>query len=615
MKLSFTDLIVCNFKSFYGEHHLPLADFDDGLHFIRGNNKLETRLGSNGSGKTTLVADALCWCLYGKTPEGLRNPDIRPWGIRRNQPTWVEVRLKASDKSYLIFRQTSPNEFTIDGAQGADDVAQLTGLNFELFCHTIVLGQGKPLFFDLPPRNKMQLFVDVLELDRWDQRSEKAAARVRELDQERAQADGERLGVTSQIDQAERLLASATAQADEWEQARLQRVDEAKRDLERARRDYARAKKKKDAADLADESANLDLQHLRDEIAKSVAAIAECRRLESIMLERKRGIDREISRLELEDQSFGKDGKCPICRQTIKGTVVEGHKRELQRQIDTKTREFNKLNHEQFKKDIDRISERLARDRATLKEKEDAANTASAEYKLLAPMVAELAAKIANYERDIDAADKEPNPYQEQISKLKRDARKLAQKLKDLDDEIGVLDRAIERNKFWIRGFKDIRLLVIEDVLQELEITTNAMLADVGLIDWTIKFDIEKETKAGTVQRGLNVFIESPAARAPVRWESWSGGEGQRLRLVGALALSDVLLNHAGIQPDFEVLDEPTRHLSLEGVADLCEFLAARATQISRRTLYVDHMATESSFFRSILTVNKDKKGSYITFD
>jgi DNA repair exonuclease SbcCD ATPase subunit len=175
-----------------------------------------------------------------------------------------------------------------------------------------------------------------------------------------------------------------------------------------------------------------------------------------------------------------------------------------------------------------------------------------------------------------------------------------------------ILTRAMERTKFWVKGFKDIRLLVIEEVLQELELTSNAMLAEVGLVDWRISYVIERETKAGTTSRGLNVSILSPKSRDAVKWESWSGGEGQRLRMVGALALSEVLLDHVGIQPDFEVLDEPTQHLSAEGVRDLCDFLAVRAEQLERRTFYIDHMAVESAQFSSTTTIEKDADGSHI---
>lgn len=61
---------------------------------------------------------------------------------------------------------------------------------------------------------------------------------------------------------------------------------------------------------------------------------------------------------------------------------------------------------------------------------------------------------------------------------------------------------------------------------------------------------------------------------------------------------------------NIEVLDEPTRHLSNEGVQDLCEFLSARATSLERNVWLIDHMAFESGIFENVVTVVKSKNGS-----
>jgi DNA repair exonuclease SbcCD ATPase subunit len=142
---------------------------------------------------------------------------------------------------------------------------------------------------------------------------------------------------------------------------------------------------------------------------------------------------------------------------------------------------------------------------------------------------------------------------------------------------------------------------------------TNAALADVGLMDWQVKYGIEKETKSGTIQRGLNVTILSPNNRVPVRWESWSGGEMQRLRIIGALALSDVLLGHAGINCGLEIIDEPSQHLSGDGVRDLCDYLAERAQGLGKQTFLVDHVAIQSSRFSSVINVTKERTGTILT--
>src|SRR5580765_5279006 len=114
MKLSLIHVIVDNFKSFVGEHQLPLDAYRPGLHFVGGNNKLEPRLGPNGAGKSALMVDAITWCLFGRTPSALRNPDIKPWGkphplASPGGQTRVGT-LWEIDGERLVFRRTaSPN--------------------------------------------------------------------------------------------------------------------------------------------------------------------------------------------------------------------------------------------------------------------------------------------------------------------------------------------------------------------------------------------------------------------------------------------------------------------------------------------------------------------------
>jgi energy-coupling factor transporter ATP-binding protein EcfA2 len=78
------------------------------------------------------------------------------------------------------------------------------------------------------------------------------------------------------------------------------------------------------------------------------------------------------------------------------------------------------------------------------------------------------------------------------------------------------------------------------------------------------------------------------------------------------MALSEVLLGHAGIEPNVEVYDEPAHFLSPEGVRDLVELLADRARQLQRTIFYIDHQAVESTRFASVIEVVRDKHGVQI---
>jgi DNA repair exonuclease SbcCD ATPase subunit len=231
---------------------------------------------------------------------------------------------------------------------------------------------------------------------------------------------------------------------------------------------------------------------------------------------------------------------------------------------------------------------------------------------LALPQAADAKSKLTFTQGKQEESEHQINPYREQLLKLRKQQAALEREIVALEKSAADLEQLILHTRFWVKGFKDVRLYIIDEVLQELELTTNAMLEEVGLVGWAVQYDIEKETKSGTITRGLNVSIVSPASKSPAKWEAWSGGEGQRLRLVGALALSDCLLNFAGVSTDLEILDEPTRHLSGSGVRDLCEWLAIRAKQLGRRTFFVDHYAVDATYFASTFTVVKDADGSHM---
>jgi archaellum component FlaC len=240
------------------------------------------------------------------------------------------------------------------------------------------------------------------------------------------------------------------------------------------------------------------------------------------------------------------------------------------------------------------------------------ANVQSAINRFL-PEVTELKTKLTMLKDQTKIQANEANPFTEQVQKLRRQVTQVEVEISTKQDEQAKVAKDLELTKFWVKGFKDVQLFVIEEVLAEIEVACNAMLPDVGLDGWEMRFAVERETASGTTQRGLNVTVLSPYNSKPVEWECWGGGVGQRQRIIATLALSEVLLAAAGIETNMEVLDEPTKHLSTEGTQDLCDFLAERAATLGRATWWVDHQVVESSRFAGVVTVVRGKEGSYIT--
>ena len=321
---------------------------------------------------------------------------------------------------------------------------------------------------------------------------------------------------------------------------------------------------------------------------------------------------RQIEGLQKQLEKLKGVRRCPTCGGAISNPrELASHRKELSIQIEGLQLQLSELKWP-YDKEIANLKHAYILAHGIESSQQTEVNHHKREVDKYAAKLAECKAGLGAIERFRAEREKERNPHSVRIKELKTLISELKSDEKETAAERDKTLRLTERAKFWIKGFKDLRLLQVEDVLQELEITTNNLLEEMGLIDWHVNYAVERATQAGTIQTGMVVSINSPRNEKPVKWECWSGGESQRLRLAGALALSEVLLAHAGIEIDLEVLDEPTKHLSDEGVRDLGEMLAARAELVERKILYIDHAAYEGSQFASTITVRKTKEGSQI---
>lgn len=612
MKIDFLSIKLDGFKGFVGKPQRLKLNQGPGLLFLRGRNEAEPSLGSNGAGKSTLW-DALCWCLYGQTASKLKNTDITPWA--KKQKTTVTLTLRVDGKKHTLVRKANPNSLKLDDKNVATEVVErLIGLSYDLFVNTVLLAQGQPLFLDRSPKDKMQLFSDVLDLERWDRCSEAASAKIARLSDEESTLTAARAGAETGIQQLTALIAETQVQSDAWEQHRQKQLAIASTDLEAKEKKLEELNNEFLRVDGLYDMARTEWNLLRkDEIRLQGDVLAAERQV--VVLDAKLG-ERQvlIERATKQLHNLGETNVCPTCGQKVKAKDLDKHRSELTSQLARLSREASGLRDELKKEEAAhkkklKAFEKVQKAVAELNKK--SSDLADEKERINIPL-ARLAVEVTTAKAAREESETIENPHRAQIKKLKKRLSESKIGLKDLNKELAVIERRIRRNRFWVTGFRDVKLYIIEEVLQELELATNAMLPQVGLRGWAINYQIERETKSGTTQRGLNVAIISPSNTETVRWESWSGGEGQRLRMVGALALSEVLLSYAGVESSFEVLDEPTRHLSAEGVRDMCDFLSDRATRLGMATWYVDHATLESSKFAAVTTVVKTKNGSII---
>lgn len=203
------------------------------------------------------------------------------------------------------------------------------------------------------------------------------------------------------------------------------------------------------------------------------------------------------------------------------------------------------------------------------------------------------------------------NPYAGQIAEKLEDKKDTLEQQKRLRGDIASLGEDHTAVSFWVGGFKRVRLFIVEETLRQLELEINNSLASLGLIDWHIALDVERENKSGGITKGFTVLIHAPGAPGPVKFEAWSGGETQRLCLAGDLGLANLIMERAGLRSTLEFYDEPSQHLSNAGILDLAETLHQRATLTGRRIMVIEHNLLDYPYTGTI-TVVKNNDGSHI---
>lgn len=608
--IEYNTLIIKGFKTFTGDPvRINLAGGAPGFKFVRGRNEFEPELGSNGAAKSSLF-DALCWCLYGRTIKNLRNPDVVPWSGKGYPDVACYVYVGKDCKVVRRFMHPK-NTLTLDGVEASQDNIDRLTMPFEVFRHAVLFGQRQPLYFDLSPKEKMEVLSLALNLDRWESRSDAARDRAGEVSRDLEEARQELSEADSRLGQVETLLKQAEARATGWEQ---EQKEEAKSRAAQRTELEGRAKgllARKDEAELALDSAGTELKALErnlKELAAERDTANQAFTRAKLALEND---ERSIENLEREIEGLADAEECPTCGQNLKGSSLDKHIQEIKSEVKTLQTKVDRGIPASIRVRHTKAVEALAaalEHADTFKERMYKAQTT---LNVVTPDLVRAQTLITELKQQ--GTKEKVNPHREEVTELKKRQRTINSKMDDLEDEIAKLEKEHARTAFWIKGFKDVRLQLLEEFLQELEITTNALLPESGLRGWEVRYDVERETKKGTIQAGLNVAILSPSNDKAVKWECWSGGEEHRLRVVGALALAEVLLSHAGVTTNLEVLDEPTTSLSVEGVQDLCEYLSVRARTLEKDVWMIDHMAVESSHFSEIITVVKDDNGvSYV---
>jgi DNA repair exonuclease SbcCD ATPase subunit len=612
-------LRITNFRSFKktAEFVFPQAP---GLYFMQGLNEREPQLEGNGAGKSSLW-EALTWCIFGKTSRGLKAGEVGNWDAAKG--TRVEFDfITPSGEECTLMRSWKPNQWRLYSTANPDDFEDLDkakrnffmgwlGLDYDPWLSAIMMAQNQPMFLDLKAEPKAALFSAVMGLDYWLDASGKASKMASAEDTEIRQLERRESEVEGALAALER--TDFKAQHKEWLKSTAKRLDELRSEWA-AYEEYSTLKEDLTAAEKKERKAREDLKSLVD-ASRDEQDVSQ--RAERELAE----IDRDLAKAE-QDEKHAEDhvvaiednAACSQCGQKLDAKTRAKHLADAEAiYVKAKRREAD-------------LSGLYEDKRQEVRAKQDAFFAAQTHIEDARKALRQAEDATAGLRRDKLAEDKRLDAIEDEAEKLEKARSPFAdmieksnEQVTEMEGELVRLHKSLDARRhnqsiygYWVRGFKELRLQQIAEALTELEIEVNSAVAALGLIEWELLFQVDRETAKGTLQRGFNVAVMSPHNEKPVPWEAWSGGEGQRLRIAGNMGLADLIRNRTGTTLNLEVWDEPTQGLSPRGVADLLESLAQRARNESRQIWIVDHRSYDFGGFAGTATIVKSPSGSRI---
>lgn len=588
---------------------------EPGLYFLWGENREEPRLEANGAGKSKLW-EALCWVLYGKTPRGLKAGDVANWEAGKGAKVEFVFAHNVAEETCCMTRTWSPNRWTLVTPYGDEDLAKdatnpvlgLLQLDFLPFLYCILMAQSMPMFLDLEADKKTELFAEIMQLDVWLEFSARASERAKLADRELRDLEQKIAQLEGQLTATER--ASTASAADAWERDREERLQALESRHSKLMADLRRLETKLPELEAQE---NRERKQVRASTQELDGIKLQVQELQKTRDAQDRALAQAEQAVKSEEGSYKElRGQCPLCEQEVStATQKKLHRQHLERLQELVRADGEQAQH---------LAETEAELNIWLWELKRSADALEVALEVLE--AAEVRVKNARRDaqllnRDLDEIEErservenEVSPFVEIQAEEKARADRLRKELRRLRHDEDRLSSEVSLSQNWVRWFKEIRLQQIGEALQQLEIEVNSCLNDLGLVDWELRFDVDRESKKGTIQRGFAVTVLSPHNDRPVPWKAWSGGESQRLRLATNQGLANLIRARTGTTLNLEVWDEPTQHLSAQGVADLLDSLADRAQREGRQIWIVDHRTLGYARFAGSVGVIKDKNGA-----
>jgi exonuclease SbcC len=190
------------------------------------------------------------------------------------------------------------------------------------------------------------------------------------------------------------------------------------------------------------------------------------------------------------------------------------------------------------------------------------------------------------------------------LQTLERRLTDMRAQREELAQRVGLL--AELRDAFGVNG---IPAMIIEHTLPELEREANHILQSLTGGRMHVRFETQRETKAGDLRETLDIIISDEKGARP--YENFSGGEQFRVNFAIRVALSRMLAQRAGVRLRSLFVDEGFGSLDAEGRQRLVEAVKTVQHEFDL-ILVITHIDELREAFPTQIQVTKGESGSVV---
>ena len=616
--LNFLNVEFTDFMSYQNE---TLKLNRTGVVLVLGSNGDSQSEVSNGSGKSAMF-EAIVWGLFGKTLRGVEKGDLLAVIRTGEESATVNLQIEKDGLFYTVDRVVGKRntlkflcddeDISLRDKRNTQQLIEDTlGLDFNLFCQSVILGQGSMNFATATDVEKKRVLEKIVEVDKFEEyrKSTKEDLDVlqKKTEKKKIQVDS----LTVQLDEIDKNTDAVKLLKEKFLENKAEKLLRCKETLELT--PYSEH--------LLEQCETL-VKEKEDGIAMLLKGEQEKIRLEQKCSEIKMGLykcqckldeyNKQLLRVQSKKEETEKSELCPVCNQEIgkeeKAKYLSGLIKEendiMQQEKDEEHRLLGyKIEKEKWGYNLTCILTDLEKFKDANKEY----------YTAKQNLDDQISAKKGRLRREEEIQEIENSTFDGEIllETNKNRRKEIQESVQEVKKEIKKMEVDVSYYEFWVKGWgnKGLKSYIFDLVTPYLNQRANYYSTILTNGEIEILFSTQKELKNGDMSEnfsvsgvnkfGSNVYLGN------------SSGERQRVDLCIALALQDLAKSRNSIAVNFAVFDEICTYMDSEGLSRTCELLNLLSDK-GKCIFNVTHRDELQDLFPAVLKVCKKDSISFL---